>query len=305
MESVFHAIDQFLHRPHRKPKVIVILGPTASGKTALSLILAKKYNGEIISADSRQVYKEMDIATDKLLPDMQEGITHYLIDVVEPDAHFTAGEFKKMAEKHILEITDRGKLPFVVGGTGLYIDVLINNFKLYQPAPAIRHKLLVDMSENGVKFLHEQLEKLDPASAGKIHPNNAHHLIRALEIAISSGKPKQPQCTDRSYDVLKIGITWPKPVLFERINTRVDEQIKRGLIDETKMLLAQYRDSKISSMTSLGYPQIARYIKGELSLEGAATLLKKQTRDYARRQITWFKRDKEIQWFQGQNLFDT
>ncbi len=301
--SIFQTIDTFLHTPNQKPKVIVILGPTASGKTALSLILSKKYNGEIISADSRQVYKKMDIATDKLLPDKQQGIKHYLIDLADPDEHFTAGEFKKMSEMYISDILSRNKIPFVVGGTGLYIDVLINNYQLHKPAPDIREKLLADLSKYGTTHLHERLRGLDPISAEKIHPHNAHHLIRSLEIAMSSGKPKMLDRQESLYHVLKIGIQWPKSVLFERINKRVDEQIGRGLVEETKTLLSHYENSGSSSITSLGYSQINRYLKGELSLDQAAELLKKQTRDYARRQITWFKRDKEIRWFDGARLF--
>lgn len=295
LKKALKLVQDFLKKEHKKPPVIVILGPTASGKTALSLDLAKKFQGEIISADSRQVYKYMDIATDKLLPDQQEGIPHYLIDIIDPAETFTAGDFKKLAKKHIADIQRRGKLPFIVGGTGLYIDALIHNFTLNKSTPQLRQELLKELNQKGNAFLHQKLVALDPETAQKVHPNNTHHLIRALEIVLTTGRPKAAKKQKAAYDILKIAIKWPREVLYKRINDRVTNQFERGLIEEAKTMFQKY-DRNLPSMTSLGYPQIARYLSGEMTIDQALNLLRKETRNYARRQLTWFRRDAEIHW---------
>lgn len=287
-------------RSNQKKSLLVLLGPTASGKTALSLDVAEEFNCEIISADSRQVYRYMDIGTDKILPASRQGIPHYLIDVANPDERFTVADFKYWAEEKIKEILERGKIPFIVGGTGLYIDVLIKNFSLPPGNKALRAKLEKELKKYGKKYLYEKLKKLDPKNAEKIHPNNARYVIRAIEIFMATKSPKNDERAKPKYKILQFGLNWPREKLFERIEARVDEQLKKGLIEETKRLLEMGYDKNLPSMTSLGYKEIIKYLDGELTLEEASELLKKNTRNYAKRQITWFKRDKNIIWLNRQ-----
>lgn len=283
-------------RDNQKKPLLVLLGPTASGKTALSLDVAEEFNCEIISADSRQVYKHMDIGTDKILPASREGIPHYLIDVADPSERFTVADFKHLAEEKIEDILRRGKIPFIVGGTGLYIDVLTKNFSLPPENKKLRAQLEKELKKYGKEFLHEKLKKLDPKNAEKIHPNNARYVIRAIEIFMSTKSPKNDKRAEPKYEILQFGLNLPREKLFKKIETRVNEQLKKGLIEETKSLLKMGYDKTLPSMSSLGYKEIIKYLDGELTLEAVAELLKKNTRNYAKRQITWFKRDKNIAW---------
>ena len=279
------------------PPLLVVLGPTASGKTALSIELAKKYGGEIISADSRQVYRHMDIGTDKIAVDKREGVPHWLIDVVEPSERFTVADFKKLAEKKIDEIFARGNLPMLVGGTGLYIRAITQNFKIPDQDLGVREKLMKELEEEGGKEkLYERLCKLDPESSKKIHKNNIPYLVRALEIVAATGAGKPNLKGEPKYKCLQTGIAWPREILFERINKRVDEQIGRGLLEETKKLLDMGLGKKLASMQSLGYKEIVQYLDGALTLEEALELLKNNTRNFAKRQMTWFKKDEGILW---------
>lgn len=287
-------------RGNNKKPLLVLLGPTASGKTALSLKIAHEFNCEIISADSRQVYKYMDIGTDKILPEARKGIPHYLIDVVDPCERFTVADFKRLAEEKIEEILERGHIPFIVGGTGLYIDVLTKNFSLPPENKILRAIFEKELKKYGKKYLYDKLKKLDPKNAEKIHPNNARYVIRAIEIFMATKSPKNDKRAKSKYEVLQFGLNWPREKLFERIETRVDEQFKKGLNEETKHLLKMGYDKTLPSMTSLGYKEIIKYLDGELTLEKAAELLKKNTRNYAKRQTTWFKRDKNIIWLNAQ-----
>lgn len=284
---------------NQKP-LLVLLGPTASGKTALSLEVAKKFNCEIISADSRQVYKYMDIGTDKILPTSRKGIPHYLIDVADPRERFTVADFKHLAEEKIEEILGRGKIPFIVGGTGLYIDVLTKNFSLPPENKRLRAQLEKELKKYGKAALYKKLKKLDSKNAAKIHPNNARYVIRAIEIFMATKSPKNDKRAEPKYEILQFGLNWPREKLFERIEMRVDAQLKKELIEETKLLLKMGYDKILPSMTSLGYKEIIKYLNGELTLEETAELLKKNTRNYAKRQITWFKRDKNIIWLDAQ-----
>lgn len=290
-------------RGNSKKPLIVLLGPTASGKTALSLKIAQEFNCEIISADSRQVYKYMDVGTDKISTEKRQGIPHYLIDVADPSQRFTVADFKRLAEEKIEEILGRGKIPFIVGGTGLYIDVLTKNFSLPPENKKLRAQLEKELEKYGKDFLHEKLKKLDPKNAEKIHPNNARYVIRAIEIFMATKSPKNDKRAESKYEVLQFGLNWPKEKLFERIEMRVDEQLKRGLIEETKRLLQMGYDKTLPSMSSLGYKEIIKYLDGELTLPEVVELLKKNTRNYAKRQITWFKRDKNIIWLDAQEIF--
>lgn len=305
-------VSEFL-KGNKRP-LLVLLGPTASGKTALSLEIAKKFNCEIISADSRQVYKYMDIGTDKIPMDKRCGIPHHLIDVVEPDVRFTVSDFKKLAEEKTEEIYERGALPFIVGGTGLYIRAVTENFSIPPDNLEVREKLMEEINELGALALHERLKKLDPVSAEKIHPHNIPYIVRALEIIAATGKPKTDEKKPAKYSSLILGINplrtdfeeqiprkrsqlsprWKS--LFERIDARVDEQIKRGLIDETKKLLQMGFTKNLRSMKTLGYGEMTQYLEGELSLEDAVSQLKQNTRRFAKRQMVWFKKDKGIEW---------
>lgn len=276
--------------------LLVLLGPTASGKTALSLENAKEFNGEIISSDSRQVYRYMNIGTDKIPEEKREGIPHYLIDVADPDERFTVADFKKLAEEKIHEILSRNRLPMIVGGTGLYLRSLTENFDIPAENPELRKKLLEELEEKGVAALYEKLKKLDPASALKIHPNNARYIIRALEIVMATSAPKPDRREKPKWRVLKIGLNPPKEILFERIQRRVDEQIERGLADETRKLLEMGYPKNLPSMSSLGYGEMIQYLEGALTLPQAAELLKRNTRNFAKRQMVWFKREKDVMW---------
>lgn len=290
-----------------KKPLLLILGPTASGKTALSLEIAREFGGEIISADSRQIYKRMDIGTDKIPFDKREGIPHHLIDVVEPDERFTAADFKLLAEEKIEEILARGRLPMLVGGTGLYIRIVVQNFALPKENPAVREKLTRELEKFGKEFLYEKLKKLDPDSAAKIHKNNVPYVMRALEILEETGKPKHDRQMAPKYECLLIGLFLPKEKLFERINARAENQIKRGLVEETRELLKTSErkcgcGKSCAFENCIGYKEISQYLKGSLSLDEALEILKKNTRNFAKRQMTWFKKEPGILWIPAEKI---
>ncbi len=292
----------------RLPKIIAILGPTASGKTGLSLKLAKKFNGEIINADSRQIYKGMDIGTGKIID--KKGIKHYLLDVAKPDEEFTLANYKKRAEAAIKNILKHGKVPFLVGGTGLYIQAVIDNLEI--PAVLPNNKLRAELERDLQKAAkskiknqkskildkwYKKLLKLDPGAAKVVDKNNPRRIIRALEVSLATGKPfsKLREKGEKIFDVLQIGITLPRKKLYERIDKRVDQMIKEGLARETKKLLKKYKPS-LPSMSGIGYKEMGDYLNGNYNLGEAAQKIKFRTHAYARRQITWFKKDKRIKW---------
>lgn len=301
-------IQQFLEdsRQSGKKTMMVILGPTASGKTALSIKLAHQFNGEIISADSRQIFRYMDIGTDKIPVSKQEGIPHYLLDVVDPKEEFTLADYKHNALKIISEIHKRQKLPILCGGTGLYLNSIIENYQIPQVAPQydLRQKLAEYCQKHGQLALHKLLQQSDPEAAARIHPNNVRYVIRALEINMAGNQNKKDSKGEQLYCTFSIGIEWPREALYERINQRVDNQLERGLLNEVKMLLMKSYDEKLPSMTSLGYLELISYIKGECTLEQAVEKIKQNTRNYAKRQITWFKRYKNIHWLTPEILWN-
>ncbi|PJC36761.1 tRNA (adenosine(37)-N6)-dimethylallyltransferase MiaA [Candidatus Peregrinibacteria bacterium CG_4_9_14_0_2_um_filter_53_11] len=283
-----------------RPPLLVLLGPTASGKTALSVPLAQEFGAEVISADSRQVYRKMDVGTDKIMPKEQAGVPHHLLDVAEPDERFTLFEYKRAAEKATKEITERGRLPFLVGGTGLYIKALTENFDLPPEDAKLREELMAELEEVGNEALHDRLRSVDPESAELIHRNNVPYLIRALEIVKLTGKPKSELKKPSPYRLLKIGITRPREELYRRINERVDRQIEEGgLVRETQELLDAGYGVDLPSMQSLGYKEIADHLIGPLTLLEARELLKQNTRHFAKRQLTWWRRasESDVQWF--------
>ncbi len=288
------------------PKIIVVLGPTASGKTDMGLFLAKKFNGEIISADSRQIYKEMDIGTAKpkgrFIKDKKtyivDGIPHYLMDILSPKKKFSLADFKNFAVDSINDILSRNKLPIIVGGTGLYIWALVDNLDI--PSVEPDYRLRKKLEKKKLPELVKLLGKIDPATAKKIDLKNPRRVLRALEVAMLSGSSflKQQTKSKPVYKVLQIGLDLPREELYERINVRVDEQIKSGLVEEIKKLVKKY-DRSLPSMSSIGYKQIGSYLREEAPLAEAVEVLKRDTRRYAKRQETWFKRDKRIKWIKN------
>ncbi|MBI5221332.1 MAG: tRNA (adenosine(37)-N6)-dimethylallyltransferase MiaA [Candidatus Magasanikbacteria bacterium] len=291
------------------PKVLFIIGQTASGKTALSLDLAKKFNGAIINADSRQVYKKMNIVTAKPPRDLKspkseylvEGIKHYLIDICDPGQPFTLADFKKQAKESIKIILENGQLPIVVGGTGLYIWSLVDNLDI--PAVAPNKKLRDSLEEKSLADLVKLLKNVDLQTAEKIDLKNKRRVLRALEVVLSSGESfaKQATKSELIYNSLQIGLHWKREEIFKRVEDRIDEQMKVGAVEETKELLKNY-PSNLPSLSSVGYKQIGTFLRGECALEEAILQFKRDTRHYAKRQETWFKRDARIKWIEKNDI---
>ncbi len=282
-------------------KVLAIVGPTGSGKTKLSLIVAEKLNGEIISADSRQVYRYMDIGTAKPSLEDRKRIKHYFIDELNPDEEFNAGVFGERGREIIEDIFSRGKIPIVVGGSGLYIKSLIDGFFEGPGADwELREILYQKANELGKEVLYEELKKVDPISAEKIHPNNLKRVIRALEVYYITGKPiSQLQQTIKpeiDFETIQIGLKWDRKKLYKRIEQRVDEMIKAGLIDEVKKLRELGYDKNLNSLQTVGYKEVLDYLDGLISYDEMIRLIKRNSRRYAKRQLTWFRQDKRIIW---------
>ncbi len=275
-----------------KNPLIVILGPTASGKTALSLKLAHEFNGEIISTDSRQIYKGMEISTDMILPIDRGKIPHHMLGITTPDKPLTLAEFKEIALKKISQIHKKKHIPILVGGTGLYISSIIEGYCVPKVPPnmKLRAKLEKEAREKGKEFVYKKLKKLDPQVAATIHPNNLRYVIRAIEINLSTGKNKIDQKSVSTFDIFMIGISWPREILYKRVEERVDHQVERGLIEEVGKLLKKGYKENLPAMSSLGVKEITPYIRGEISLDKCLEILKRNTRHYAKRQMTWFRR---------------
>lgn len=284
-------------------KVISVVGPTASGKTKLAVELAKKFNGEIISADSMQIYKGMQIATAKPDEVEMQGIPHHLMDFLPADKTYSVAMFVKDASECISDITSRGKLPIIAGGTGLYVDSLLKNIQFSDENrdTALSDELRKIYYEHGIEKLLEMLSEFDPESASRLSKEkNAKRIIRAIEFYKTTGKTITQQIEDSQleespYDAIKIGLNYRnRENLYDRINRRVDIMLERGLIDEAKEVLKS--DLSFTSVKAIGYKELAPYINNELSLDECIEKLKRETRRYAKRQITWFKRDTEINW---------
>lgn len=295
------------------PKVIYIVGPTASGKTTLSVLLSKIFNGEIVNADSRQVYMEMDIATAKPKRDVKkeknneyifQGSVHHLMDFVKPSERFTLSDYKEKANLVIHDILSRGKLPIVVGGTGLYIWSLVDNLDIPKVEP--NSKLRKGFNGKTLDELVKLLSNIDPETVKKIDLKNRRRVLRALEVAISSGESFVAQTTKSNplYDSLQIGLKCNREKLYQTINSRIDQQMLDGLLEETKKLSKKY-PWDLPSMSSIGYKQIGNFLRNETSLEEAIEIFKRDTRRYAKRQETWFKRDKRIVWISPDDLIGT
>lgn len=285
-----------------KPKVIVIVGPTASGKTSTSIEIAKELNGEIISADSMQIYKEMNIGTAKPSMEERNGIMHYLMDIVSPDELYNVTMYKKMAEEAIEEILSKGKVPIIVGGTGLYISTLINGieFSEVKEDTEYRNEMQALAESKGPNYLHDMLREVDPVAADNIDMNNVRRVIRALEIYKLTGKTKtqidEESRKETKYDYMVYGIETPRENLYERINLRVDKMLEEGLIEEVKSLLEKYELSK-TALQGLGYKEVKAYLEKQITYDEMVEILKMETRRYAKRQLTWFRREEKIKWY--------
>ena len=272
-------------------KVIAIVGPTASGKTAYSVELAKEISGEIISADSRLVYKGFNIGTAKPTIEEQQGIPHYMIDIVEPEVEYSVGQYAKDGKQIIKDILSRGKTPIVVGGTGLYINALLMNYEFTNAEADYELREELSKKEN----LYEILYELDEETAKKIERNDRKKLIRAIEIIKSTGDKISQKKGEKEFDIEWIGRNFERNELYERINKRVDIMLEQGLIDETKALLEKH--GRINNLVNtIGYQEMISYLDGELTLKEAADKLKQNTRRYAKRQLTWFRKNPEIKW---------
>ena len=290
-----------------KKPLVILTGPTAVGKTALSIKLASEIGGEIISADSMQVYRQMDIGSAKIRPEEMDGIPHHLIDILEPEEEFNVCLFEKLALEAMEQIYERGHIPVVVGGTGFYIQALLYqiDFTEEETDTAFRDKLWQLGEEKGNHYLHELLRKVDPESAEEIHENNRKRVIRALEFYENSGKPisthnKEQRQKTSAYNSCYFVLTDDRKKLYERIESRVDQMLSKGLVDEVRTLKERGCNASMVSMQGLGYKEILEYLDGRCSLLEAVEKIKKETRHFAKRQLTWFRREKDVIWLDKQ-----
>lgn len=283
----------------RPPKIIVIAGPTAAGKTALSIELARRFGGEIVSADSRQVYRGMDIGTAKPTVEERNAVPHHLIDIKNPDEEYAVAEYKCDAIGAIRDILRRGRLPILSGGTGLYLDAVLRNLDIpsVKADPALRMKIEMEIREKGLEAVFRKLVALDPEAAYVVDPRNPRRVVRALEVALATGTPFTAQRKKNAplFRALRIGLNPPGTALRERINARVEQMVRDGLLGEVETLVRSYGPA-CHALDAIGYREMIRHLEGELMLARAVELIQLDTWHYARRQMTWFRRDKEIQW---------
>ncbi|MDD4995315.1 MAG: tRNA (adenosine(37)-N6)-dimethylallyltransferase MiaA [Patescibacteria group bacterium] len=292
-------------------KLVAVVGPTAGGKTTWSLELAKKFNGEIVNADSRQIYRWMDVGTAKEPGRWRrvggrrfyevQGVPHYLIDFLEPNRDFSVAEFQRRAIRRIREIQSRGKLPILVGGTGLYIKAVIDNMKI--PKVKANQNLRKSLETKSNEELWSLLGRMDPGALKVVDPQNKRRIIRALEVCILTGKPfsEQRAMGNPIFDALQIGVRVPRPLLYERIDRRVDRMVREGLVQEIQNLLSRNFKWGDPGLSGIGYRQMGCYLRGECELRDAIGFLKKDTRRYSKRQETWFKRDSRVNWLDNYN----
>lgn len=294
-----------------KIPLVVIAGPTASGKTALSVKIAKRLDGEIVSADSMQIYKYMNIGTAKPTEEEKQGIPHHMMDFLEPSVPFSVAEYCEMAHKVIADIYNRGKLPIIVGGTGLYIDSLVNNvdFGDTDSDDSIRRELEKIAETEGKEAVYKLLLEIDAETAKKYHPNNLRRIIRAIEFYRVTGQTISSHAKEEKkspYNCIYFCINWDRDVLYDRINRRVDIMVKDGLIEEVKDLLSRGYDKASTAMQGIGYKEFYDYFDGKASLDDTLELIKMNSRRYAKRQLTWFRRNKDIHWLEyNDSITDT
>jgi tRNA dimethylallyltransferase len=285
------------------PLLLIILGPTGSGKTALSIALAQRFGGEIISCDSVAVYQGLEIGSAKPSAEQRRQVPHHLLDVVTPVAFYSAGDYSRAARSAIADIAGRARLPIVTGGTGLYLRALLQGlFPGPQRSAALRDRLLQKAETRGPAVLHRILKRLDPASAARVHANDVAKVIRAIEVTLAAGQPmseawKEGRESLTGYRVLRLGLDPPRPQLYERINARAGAMFAAGLIEETRVLLARYGPSP--ALASLGYRQAGQFLEGDFTLEQAIAVASQGHRNYAKRQLTWFRREPDVHWLKG------
>ena len=291
----------------QKPKAIVICGPTASGKTSLSIELAKKINGEIVSCDSMQIYKDMTIGTAKPTIDEMQGIKHYLIDFISPEERYSVADYKRDATKAMKEIISKGKVPIVVGGTGLYLEALIYNIEYNEIETDLKYREELEKIEEaeGLEKLYKMANEIDKKAMGKISHKDKKRIFRVLEIYHSTGKTKteleiESRRNEPEFDYLLFGITMDREKLYDRINKRVDLMMEQGLIEEVENLLKKYKDFP-TAMQGLGYKEVVEYLKGITTKEEMIEKIKMETRRYAKRQLTWFRKYRNLIWIDGLN----
>lgn len=288
-----------------KRPLVIITGPTASGKTALSIELAKQIGGEIISADSMQVYRHMDIGSAKVTKEEMDGVPHHLIDVLEPSEEFNVVRFQEMARKAMEEIYERGKIPIIAGGTGFYIQALLYDIDFTETDEnnSVREELEQKARTEGASVLHAMLKEIDPESAEAIHENNVKRVIRAIEFYRQTGKKisdhnRQEREKSSPYQFLYYVIDLPRELLYSRIEQRVDQMVEQGLVEEVKALQDMGCTRDMVSMQGLGYKEILDYLNGQLTLDEAVYVLKRDTRHFAKRQLTWFRRERDVRWLE-------
>jgi tRNA dimethylallyltransferase len=295
-----------------KPALVVIVGPTAVGKTEIAVRLAKLIGGEIISGDSVQVYRKLNIGSAKVTPNEQQGVPHYMIDILNPDEEFSVAMFQKRVKDLILEITARGKIPLLVGGTGLYIRSIIDPYEFPDIASdnTIRDSLREIAETLGKEELHRRLAQVDPVSAARLHVNDVTRVVRALEVFQITGSPfsefqnsvsKEPSLEESPYRLSYFGLTAPREEIYFRINRRVDSMIDKGFVQEVKGLLEEGYSPKLAALQTIGYRHVIQYLRGHTNLEETLRLMKRDTRHFAKRQLTWFRRDPRIAWFDAIN----
>ena len=293
-----------------KKKIIFIVGPTSVGKTKLSVDIAKEFSGEIISCDSMQIYKEFNIGTAKITEEEVRGINHYMIDILDGNQKFNVSEYKKMAENYIEEIYSHNSLPIFVGGTGLYLNSILYDFKFTESEEpnSLREQITEFYEKNGANLLYDLLLYLDYSSREKIHKNNIKRVIRAIEVCLNTGKEFSKQCKDYEnnndkYDYLIIGLTLDRKILYDKINSRVDIMINNGLVEEASSLYKKYGEYS-QAFTAIGYKEFIPYFKREITLESCIDNIKQNSRKYAKRQFTWFNRNENIHWIDVENGYD-
>lgn len=298
----------------KKQPLVIINGPTAVGKTAVSVELAGMLGAEIISADSMQVYRGMDIGTAKITPEEMKGIPHHLIDIIEPDEPFSVLEFKRLAKNAIDDITGSGRIPIIAGGTGYYIQAVLYDvdFTEYsdESQSVLRGELEQKLQKNGALYMHEYLRSFDPESASIIHPNNTKRLLHAIEFYELTGKTisqhnREQAANESPYDFMYFVITDDRESIYDRINRRVDIMLEQGLEKEVRGLLAEGYTEEMQSMLGIGYKEMADFIAGRVTLDEATDNIKKETRHYAKKQLTWFKREKNVEFLDRRDYDDS
>lgn len=286
------------------PKILVIVGPTASGKTRMAVELAQRHNGEVISADSMQIYRTMDIGTAKPTKEEMGGIPHHMIDVADPEEDFSVARYVEMAARCVDDVLERGKLPIVAGGTGLYIDSLLSGrtFAPFSPDSALRGELERELAEKGGQAMLEALAQVDPEAAQRLHPNDHKRIVRALEVYRSTGKTitqhnRETQAIPPRYNALTIGLAFQdRQAMWRRIDQRVDEMVAAGLEDEVRRLLTSGISPKCTAMQAIGYKEFTQALSGEMTWQEATDVVKLCSRQYAKRQLTWFGRNPNTRW---------